>query len=190
MGFERITRTGVAAWVMAASVAGASATRTVEADVVDQIQRYCAVSWRKAGIARPEWSDCTQQAFLHLLERVARGDLTHALADATSTERRELNRAIWRTVQRWRRTKRHKPLDADAVRDHRLARESYDHGEEISQALDQLDDRRREILCLWSQGWSIATIADRLDLSAARCSDEKYKALRQLRNTLTPEESA
>jgi hypothetical protein len=89
---------------MAASVGGALAP--AEAQAVDSIERYCAASWRTAGIARQDWPDCTQQVFIELLERLSREQVPTAIADAQSQERRELNRSIWCITQRWRRAPR------------------------------------------------------------------------------------
>jgi DNA-binding NarL/FixJ family response regulator len=47
-----------------------------------------------------------------------------------------------------------------------------------------LSARQRQILSLCSQGWSIGEIAEELDMSSARASDEKYKAVRKLRQRL------
>src|SRR6516225_4430274 len=73
---------------------------------INQVQRYCTSSWSRAGIDRQDWQDCTQEAIMHLLTRVPADRLPTVFADRASDERRELHRAVWRTVQRWRRAPR------------------------------------------------------------------------------------
>ncbi len=63
-----------------------------ESEVVQQIQRYCTVSWRNANVPRAEWCDCSQQLFCELLQRVHRRHLELALSQDESDERMELNR--------------------------------------------------------------------------------------------------
>ena len=51
-------------------------------------------------------------------------------------------------------------------------------------AADCLTTRQQQILSLWSDGWSIREVAEQLDLTPARTSDEKYKAIKKLRKHL------
>src|SRR5262245_62888862 len=144
---------------------------------INQVQRYCTSSWSRAGIDRQDWQDCTQEAMMHLLSRVPAERLPVVFADRESSERRELHRAVWRTVQRWRRTPRIQPLDDRALAGSSPTARQDDLVTALEAALDQLTPRQRNILTLWSQGHAIREIAARLHLPAARVSDEKYKAL-------------
>jgi len=45
----------------------------------------------------------------------------------------------------------------------------------------RLSPAQREIVTRWSDGESISDIAESLELSPARISDEKYKAIQKLR---------
>ena len=180
-GFQRVSVAACAAAV-AASVSLAAAPASAAPQVLDKVQRYCAVSWRHAGIHPQDWSDCTQDAIAQLLERVPQDRLEAAFGDADSSERRELKRAIWRTAQRWRRAPRFLPLDPAVNQDSRDDHESCDLSDWLNNALDSLSLRQRRILTLWSQGWSIEEIAQEVGVPAARASDEKYKALRKLRD--------
>lgn len=188
MGVDRSLVGGVAACAMAMALSVAPEVRADETTALDEIQRYCTTSWRNAGIAPQDWSDCTQQAFVQLLGRVERPKLGTALDDSNSAERRELNRSIWSTIQRWRRRHRYQSLDATLLADRQPASVmtetqdlSSEQAELLGQALAQVSPRQRQILLLWSQGTHIRDIATRLDLSRARASDEKYKALRILK---------
>lgn len=169
-----------AACAMAVALAVGPQTDQREAATVKQIERYCTASWRNAGIAPQDWSDCTGEAFARLLARVGRERLGRAIAEAASQERRELNRSIWSTVQRWRRAKPHVSLCHQPAAPQVAASES-DAQELVSAALDTLPPRQRMVIELWSRGWSIAEISQRMRLPSARVSDLKYKALRSLR---------
>lgn len=170
---------------MAASVGGALAA-SPEAQALDSIERYCAASWRTAGINRQDWPDCTQQVFIELLERLSRDQVPTAIADAQSEERRELNRSIWCITQRWRRAPRLYTLDpaGPAQPEAVSPREESQWNEVAETAAECLSEQQRKIVGLYAEGWSINEIATELSLSPARASDEKYKAVQKLRRTL------
>ncbi len=121
---------------------------------------------------------------LRLLTRVPRERLDVVFEDAESPERRELHRAVWRTVQRWRRAPRSQALDDQAL----VAAEAPTTEDDRDGVLDNvwhtITPRQQQILTLWSQGWSVREIAGRLGIPAARVSDEKYKGLGKLREQL------
>jgi DNA-directed RNA polymerase specialized sigma24 family protein len=185
------------ALVMAASTADAGANinpapqaTQVEAEVLTKIRAYCIRSWQNAGIARQEWEDCTQDVFQRLLENLDASEVKVAITNRDSTERRELNRSIWATAQRRRRAVRHSSIVDDNAQE-----TAIDPWPERMQALDQvrsaisdpeanLNGTQKEIVNRWSQGESIAAIASTLELSAARVSDEKYKAISKIRKYL------
>jgi DNA-directed RNA polymerase specialized sigma24 family protein len=176
--------------VAVAATVGSAARAEDESGTLENIQKYCTASWRNAGISQQDWDDCTQQAITFLLERVPRTRLPHTMANDRSDERRELNRAIWRTAQRWRRAPRHVSLDEftshDRPADHSASPCSEESEAARALAEDCLSTRQQHILKLWGDGWSIGEIASQLDLSPSRASDEKYKALRKLRSRLAP----
>ncbi|MDP7015465.1 MAG: sigma-70 family RNA polymerase sigma factor [Pirellulaceae bacterium] len=177
-----IRATACAALVTAA-LASVGAT---EGQAVEQLQRYCTASWRNARIAQQDWDDCTQQALERLLERVPRQRLPVAIGSAESSERRELNRAVWCTVQRWRRAKRHFSLDAIDVVDSRPTDRADEHewSQDLSSAVAELTPLQQRVLKQWSEGSTVREIAREMDLPAARVSDQKYKAIRKLRNLM------
>lgn len=171
-----------------AATVGAGAPGTVargdsQVQAVRQIERYCVTSWRRAGIARQDWSDCTQDALARLLTRVPPDALAAAIEERESWERRELHRAIWRQVKRWRRARRFVPQPTE------VAAMAEKFGDDVlpdgwEPAWHSLADSQREILRLWSEGWRISQIAQKLGISPARASDEKYKGLAKLRAQL------
>lgn len=166
--------------VAAASSVPATASET---STISQIERYCTVSWRNAGISQQDWSDCTQQALQELLQRVSRQQLPVAMQNNQSRERRELNRTVWRTIKRWQRAPRPARLDESYVGGTRDARQ--DAWDEVMTAARQhLSQRQIRILQLTRAGWRVDEIAGELDVTPARVSDEKYKAIRKLRDCL------
>jgi len=187
-GNERRLRWAACAVAVAAAVGAAPVTAKAETKAIEQIQRYCSASWRNAGIDQQEWPDCTQQALAELLERVSRPGLGDAIQDAGSPERRELNRTVWRTIQRWRRSPKCLPYFDDggscnaAAGPQATATDPWI--EVLNEARKCLSDRQQQILKLTRDGWRVGEIAQRLELTPARVSDEKYKAICRLRARL------
>lgn len=191
---SRIKR-GIAISACAAVVAIASAgeesraSQAVdESQAVEQMEKYCVASWRNARIMPQDWSDCTQQTLTELLERVPRERLFSAIDDNQSEERRELNRTIWRVIQRWRRAPRLQSLsagDPPAASDALAVDRPVD---ELRSAMSAagLRGQQQQILLAWSQGRKVAEIAAELGIPPARVSDEKYKAIQSLRRLLGP----
>lgn len=171
-----------------AAAATAAVGQLSESVVLKKIRAYCSRSWQNAGINRQEWSDCTQQVFERLLERVDRDRFLIAIQDSESPERRELNRAIWATSQRSRREKKYSSLDfAEAHSEHNDPWPTkMDSLNQVRNAVSgeeaRLSPTQREIVTRWSDGESISAIAESLKLSPARISDEKYKAIQKLRH--------
>lgn len=174
-----------------ASQAAAADAQVDEASIVEQISKYCTTSWRNAGIEAASWDDCTQEAFAELLSRVERPGLRTAIERPESEARRELNRTVWCVVQRWRRARSLGSIDGFDVRDARSEDpletvERADVRERIEDAAGDLSPRQNQIVGQWLEGYSVAEIADGLETTAARVSDEKYKAFRRLRRSLQP----
>jgi hypothetical protein len=171
---------------VAAAVAGpviaAPETRTVRS-----LQNYCQSSWRNAGINRQEWCDCTQQAVTELIERISAERLTAAVQDNESLERRELNRAVWRIIQRWRRSPRVARFYDEPPSPAHHDRNSVEWTDISTAARECLSSRQLQILNMIRDGWRVPEIADNLEMTAARVSDEKYKAIRNLREAIRAE---
>jgi hypothetical protein len=198
---------GLAISACAAVVAIAGAGE--EAQAVEQMEKYCLASWRNARIMQQDWSDCTQQTIAELLERVPRERLVRAIDDNESEERRELNRTIWRVIQRCRRAPKLQSLSGEGpaaaetndprALDSLLSDDQRsDAAGKAIQSLAPLGDvelgsaiaaaglkgRQERILVAWSQGRKVAEIAAELGMTPARVSDEKYKAIQTLRRLL------
>ncbi len=168
----------------------AQAQQLHESRVIEQIESYCVTSWRNAKIPRAEWSDCSQEVFADLLERVSRKRLSKAILDCDSLERRQLNRAIWRATKRWLRRVRHVSLGGSDCPDPTTTVRSYLEEEvakldAVRRAAEQLTPRQQRILCWSFDGQSIGSISERLGIPPARVSDEKYRAIQKIRRNVT-----
>ena len=185
-----MTRQQIASTITAATCAmvlAAAATPAwarIESESLVQLEKYCIASWRNARIDMQEWDDCTQQTLADLMSRIPRERLTVAIEDPQSTERRELTRSIWCTVQRMRRARKHISLEPElnaAPDSATQALDSDELRESISSQDAGLTDRQQTILTHVLDGWAVADIASEMEMTPARVSDEKYKAVQKLR---------
>jgi RNA polymerase sigma factor (sigma-70 family) len=163
--------------------------QAAESDLLHDIQRYCAVCWRNARLDPVLWDDCTQEVCCRLLGKARAGelDLNRVLAE-DSTERRELVRAIDMVRKRVQRSKKLQAIDEQMVPAPDIDRQGR-HRQELGEVLEAaraavLSPRQDEIVEMWTHGWTVPEIADKLGMSHARVSDEKYKALRKLERHL------
>jgi RNA polymerase sigma factor (sigma-70 family) len=166
----------------------ALAAERAEADgrAVRDISRYCTACWRNARLDPDCWTDCTQEVFCRLLERVAPDAWSNVLK-LEGDERREFLRAIDAVKKRSQRGRKWSPLLNDGVADRndRHSREVAEEREIVRQVSDELlSPRQQRILQLSFDGWSVHEMAKELELSPERISDEKYKAIRKLREHL------
>jgi RNA polymerase sigma factor (sigma-70 family) len=187
---RRFSATAYAAVVLATSLGSATA-EAKESGAIESIDRYCQASWRNARIAPQDWEECTQQTFAELLDRVSRDRWSEAIENKNSSERRELNRSIWRIAQRWRRAPRPRHgstelLNAQSASPRKDTDEPNldDVRRAVSSADTGLSARQQDVMRRWIGGDTVAEIAADLDLPPARVSDEKYKAIRKLRTKL------
>ena len=152
---------------------------------ISDISRYCSACWRNARLPVTSWNDCTQEVFRRLLERVPADDWQRLLVP-DGEERREFVRAIDAVKKREQRARKLSG-NLDGVADSREREESRlaDAREEVRQAAAELlTPRQQRILQMSVEGWSVQDMARELALSAERVSDEKYKAVRKLREHL------
>ncbi len=169
-----------------ASAAEASPT-TLRA--VNDLSRYCTTCWRNARLPADCWSDCTQEVFIRLLERVPQGSWDLVLK-TEGDERREFVRAIDTIKKRVQRGRSWAsgPLDEVADRRDSHDRKLADERDAVRRAAaDLLSPRQQRILQLTCAGWSVQDMAAELETSPERVSDEKYKAIQKLRVKLAPE---
>jgi RNA polymerase sigma factor (sigma-70 family) len=172
---------GTALSALGSSAPGAT---PVEARAVHDISRYCSACWRNARLDPDSWSDCTQEVFCRLLERVA-PEAWGQMLTMEGEERREFLRAIDAVKKRTQRTRKWSSSFMDTVADrHDLNERSLkDQRDAVRQAAVQvLSPRQQHVLQLSFEGWAVQEIADKLQLPAERVSDEKYKAIRKLRD--------
>lgn len=154
--------------------------------VVSDISRYCTTCWRNARLHPDSWTDCTQEVITRLLERV-RPDAWDRVLHAEGDERREFLRAIDAVKKRSQRSRKWAPAVMEAVADVRPLHERRraDDREAVRQAAEELlSPRQQRILQLCFEGWSVQEIAAELKAAPERVSDEKYKAVRKLREHL------
>jgi RNA polymerase sigma factor (sigma-70 family) len=187
-------RRGVVAAVVlgtALSALGSTAEASSEESLgaVRDISRYCTACWRNARLHPDCWNDCTQDVFIRLLERV-RPEAWDQVLSADGEERRELIRAIDAVKKRVKRRHTCSTLIDDAVADHRIPMSDDDRGLVDRAAAELLSPRQQSILRLSFEGASVQEIADELNLPAERVSDEKYKAIRKLREHLAADENS
>jgi len=170
----------------ALSTIGSSAAGVVHAEqhAVNDISRYCTTCWRNARLDPDCWPDCTQEVFCRLLERVAPEDWDQILK-VEGEDRREFLRAIDAVKKRSQRSRKWSNMEMDTVADQRdlPERRLVEHRDAVYQAAAQLlSQRQQRVLQLSFEGWSVHEIAEKLQVPAERVSDEKYKAIRKLRD--------
>jgi DNA-directed RNA polymerase specialized sigma24 family protein len=169
----------------ATAVSAPGATPAGETRAIQKIERYCTTSWRNAGIRPQEWEDCTQQALVELLSSMPSSELLVAIEQPESEARRELNRAVWRLVQRSRRQVKDVAL-VESSAESRVEADYQDDWRAIELAADELLSPRQQRILEWSRsGWRVSDIASELNVSSERISDEKYKAITKLRERLS-----
>jgi RNA polymerase sigma factor (sigma-70 family) len=162
-----------------------AAVPEVTARAVSDISRYCTACWRNARLHPDCWTDCTQEVFCRLLEHVPATAWDRLLQLDDGDERREFLRAIDAVKKRSQRSRRYRALPLDAVPDRHCQRErnlADDRQALHHLAATFLTDRQQQILQGSLEGCSVAEIATQMSLSPERVSDEKYKAIRKLRD--------
>jgi RNA polymerase sigma factor (sigma-70 family) len=185
-------RGAVAALVLGTAIStfGSSAAAEASPRTLGDISRYCTACWRNARLHPDSWTDCTQDVFTRLLERVQPQAWDRVLS-SDGEERREFLRAIDAVKKRTQRGRRFGAVDGSLVADLRdgSERERLDDRQVVDQVAEELlSARQQQILRLSFEGSSVQAIAEELNLPAERVSDEKYKAIRKLRDHLSPHE--
>jgi RNA polymerase sigma factor (sigma-70 family) len=166
----------------------AAASETTSRAVTD-ISRYCTTCWRNARLDPNSWEDCTQEVLCRLLERVS-PDSWGRVLKMEGDERREFFRAIDTVKKRSQRQRRWAPqsvdqlADRDGWKEHEL---QQDRSIVREKAAELLSRRQEKILHMSLEGWSVHDIARELRVPPERVSDEKYKAVRKLRQYFSPE---
>ena len=149
---------------------------------IDDISRYCTTCWRNARLPTDRWGDATQEVFYRLLQRVPPPSWPQVFSPEGS-ERQEFLRAIDTVKKRVQRERHHPsgPLESASDRRSNPERE-VDTNEALHTAIRQhLTRRQQRIVHMILDGWEVADIAQELNITPARVSDEKYKAIQKLR---------
>ncbi|HEY7312450.1 MAG TPA: sigma-70 family RNA polymerase sigma factor [Gemmataceae bacterium] len=160
-------------------------TPQATAQAIADMSRYCATCWRNARLPMDSWTDCTQEVFRRLLERVP-ADAWNQVLRGEGEERREFLRAIDTVKKRTQRARKFSPA-VETVADRRepYRGELREDREVVRQAAAEvLTPRQQRILQLSFEGWSVQEMSEELRLPVERISDEKYKAIRKLRTHL------
>lgn len=161
---------------------------STQSETLRRIDAYCRASWKNARIDESAWEDCTQDVFARVLGSLTATQMRTAISDRNSSERRELNRAIWATSQRRRREVRWQELTEfhDSLRaPSDVWKTTEAELQSVVTASERADLRlsptQQAIIRSSTEGHSVQEIAQRLNLSPVRVSDEKYKATQKLR---------
>jgi RNA polymerase sigma factor (sigma-70 family) len=167
------------------AMGGAAPAAELTNRAVTDISRYCTACWRNARLHPDAWNDCTQEVLCRLLERVA-PDTWDQILQAEGEERRELIRAIDAVKKRTQRARTHvDSVELLADRHDPQERRLQDDRDAIRHVADNvLSPRQHRIVQMTMEGWSVHDMARELRLPAERISDEKYKAVRKLRDHL------
>jgi len=175
---------GTALSALGSGTAVAAPAGEISPGEINQVNRYCSACWRNAHVPVDRWPDCTQEVFRRLLDRVAPAGWGQLLA-RESEERRELIRAIDAVKKSTiRESKRTSPL-VGIVADHRQSKEERlaEDRDAVTHASSRvLSSRQQNILQRAFAGSSVHDIAREMNLTPERVSDEKYKAIRKLRD--------
>src|SRR6516164_2435601 len=92
-------------------------TPQATAQAIADMSRYCATCWRNARLPMDSWTDCTQEVFRRLLERVP-ADAWNQVLRGEGEERREFLRAIDTVKKRTQRARKFSPA-VETVADRR-----------------------------------------------------------------------
>ncbi len=182
---------GAALSALAPATALAATGREDTSRAVADMSRYCTTCWRNARLHPDVWTDCTQEVFKRMLERVEPDAWSQALG-TDGEERREFLRAIDAVKKRCQRGRKWSPGLVEQEPDPRTAADAgrSEDWEVVWRAAGEvLTPRQQRILRLSGEGWSVHEIADELKVGPERVSDEKYKAIRRLREHLSGLES-
>jgi RNA polymerase sigma factor (sigma-70 family) len=173
---------GTALTALGPMPADAAPNPEVTSRVIADINRYCTSCWRNARLPTTSWSDCTQEVFARLLQRLPDQAWTRVL-EGEGEERREFVRAIDAVKKRTQRARKWiGSYDGIADAKETNSRDIREQRDLVLQtAQEVLTTRQERILRMSFEGWSVNEIAKQLETSAERVSDEKYKAIRKLR---------
>jgi RNA polymerase sigma factor (sigma-70 family) len=178
---------------LTALATGQSAAATPETTLkaISEMGRYCSTCWRNANLPHDAWTDCTQEVFTKILERVPQQSWTQIL-HGEGEERREFLRAIDAVKKRTQRARKYSH-NVEQVADQRQQNAwqlASERDMVRAAAAEVLSPRQQRIVQMSIEGWAVQDMAEELKLPAERVSDEKYKAIRKLREHFGNDENA
>ncbi len=153
---------------------------------VTDISKYCTACWRNARLPVDCWSDCTQEVFSRLVQTINPSNWGQVFSPEGAA-RLEFLRAIDAVKKRTQRQLKRTGYLNTIVPDygHQVALEKLDDFETVQAAAGEvLSERQQQIIRMSLEGWAVQEIADTLAIAPERVSDEKYKAIRKLRQHL------
>src|SRR5687768_13897208 len=177
---------GTALSAFGASPALGSRTSETAVQAVGDISRYCTACWRNARLPADCWGDCTQEVLARLIQTIE-VDSWSQVFKAEGEERQEFLRAIDAVKKRTQRQLKRSSYLNEVIHDygHGQQRQKLDDHEAVQHAAQEvLTPRQQSILRMSFEGWAVQDIADDLGVAPERVSDEKYKAIRKLRQHL------
>ncbi len=134
--------------------AGMSPEKTLKA--ISELGRYCSTCWRNANLPHDSWTDCTQEVFTKILQRVPQNSWTQIL-HSEGEERREFIRAIDAVKKRTQRARKY-TSGIEYVADFRQqnAWEIASEREMVREAAKAvLSPRQQRILEMSFDGWAV-----------------------------------
>src|SRR5258708_31561639 len=146
---------------------------------MSELGRYWSTCWRNVNLPPDAWTDCTQEVFTNILERVPEKSWTEIL-HGEGEERREFLRAIDAVKKRTQRARKYsnsveQVADARQQDAWRLASER----EIVREAAKEvLTPRQQRILQMSFEGWAMQDIAEQMQLPSERITSENDQAIR------------
>lgn len=174
---------GTALTALGATPSQAAQVTEPGARAVNDVCRYCTACWRNAHLPMDTWQDCTQDVLTRLIQRL-NPKTWDLVFEAETYERQEFMRAIDAVKKRTQRHLKKTVFANGVIPDFSSSTERHhlDEREAVQKAAHEiLSPRQQNILKLSLEGWSVQEIAGELGIGPERVSDEKYKAVRKLR---------
>ena len=167
---------------------------------LNQLDRYLARAWGRAGIAAQGFDDCTQAVYTSLLQSLGRdrfdslvGEIGQCgIRDVLSRETADgpdFFRAVDAVKKRAQRERSWQPLDGaeTAGTVARADGTGEDWRDTVQEAISQsLNPREAALIQATLQGESPAEIANQWGVASKTVSNEKSRAFQKLRDALTP----
>ncbi len=145
------------------------------------IGNYCGRCWKNAGLPPDRWDDTTQDVLLRVLKTVERKQWPRFF-EKGSDEQKEFFRAIDAAQKHVQREHTFASLSGFIDPPDTRTPADTEEWEQVKKLAEKnLSPRNRDILSLYHFGMGPKEIADQVDMTAAKVSDEKQKCIKKLR---------